>query len=138
MSCMFEAQYKTCSRCKIDKSLDCFSVKKNSKLQSHCKSCQCEYGKSHYERNKLSYLERNKRYEADIKEKIDALKSVPCADCKQVFPPICMDFDHVIGEKIDNVSQLMSSNSLKKILTEIEKCEVVCACCHRIRTQDRK
>lgn len=135
---MFEVSTKQCSRCKEVKSVTDFSVRPNSRLQPHCKKCQREYGKLHYERNKSTYLERNKRYEAEIKEKIDALKSVPCADCNKIFPPICMDFDHISGDKIDNVSQLMNSNSLKKILAEIEKCEVVCACCHRIRTKDRK
>lgn len=134
---MFEVTTKQCSKCKELKSIEEFSIRKNTRLQPHCKKCQCEYGKIHYEKNKITYLERNKRYEADIRIKIDNLKSVPCADCKLIFPPVCMDFDHISGEKIGNVSQLVFSNSLKKILAEIEKCEVVCACCHRIRTKNR-
>lgn len=134
---MFEVTTKQCSKCKEVKSIEEFSIRKNNRLQPHCKKCQCEYGKVHYERNKTIYLERNKRYEKDIRAQIDNLKSVPCADCKQIFPPICMDFDHISGEKSGNVSQLVFSNSLKKILAEIEKCEVVCACCHRIRTKSR-
>jgi hypothetical protein len=30
---------------------------------------------------------------------IDSLKDVPCADCGGKFPPECMDFHHVHGEK---------------------------------------
>ena len=133
---MFE-EIKTCSKCKQDKPVSEFPFKQAPKLQSYCKACQSLYGKSHYERNKSTYFERNKRYQAEIKSQIDLLKEVPCADCRQIFPSICMDFDHIYGDKINDVSQLRYSNSLKKILQEIEKCEVVCACCHRIRTSNR-
>lgn len=64
-------------------------------------------------------------------------KSVPCADCKRKFPPVCMDFDHRENEvKLFNISS--SCHRAKNfILAEIAKCDVVCACCHRIRTERR-
>ncbi|MDP4236659.1 MAG: thiamine pyrophosphate-dependent dehydrogenase E1 component subunit alpha, partial [Bacteroidota bacterium] len=34
------------------------------------------------------------------------LKTKPCLDCGNSFPPECMDFDHVRGEKYGNVSHL--------------------------------
>jgi hypothetical protein len=43
-----------------------------------------------------------------------------------------MDFDHVTGIKIRNVSAMLSSESA--MMTEIAKCELVCGNCHRIRT----
>lgn len=59
----------------------------------------------------------------------------PCADCGNKFPAICMDFDHQ-RDKIEEVSQMVGSGVKWDIIqTEIDKCEVVCACCHRIRTQ---
>jgi len=67
-----------------------------------------------------------------------AAKSRPCIDCGHSFPPECMDFDHVRGEKIMPVSRLSKDwRSLKLLLEEIEKCDVVCANCHRIRTTSR-
>ena len=39
------------------------------------------------------------------------------------------------GEKVQNISQCQSMEAL---LTEIEKCDVVCAICHRIRTWNRR
>jgi hypothetical protein len=59
-------------------------------------------------------------------------------DCGQTFPPYVMDFDHVRGEKKYNVGLMASSGySLKMIAAEIQKCDLVCANCHRIRTHQR-
>lgn len=70
-------------------------------------------------------------------EYLNELKKQPCTDCKQFFEPICMDFDHVRGEKKFNISQ---GKSYKKevIMEELTKCELVCANCHRFRTQFTK
>lgn len=67
-------------------------------------------------------------------------KANPCADCGGVFPPECMDFDHLSGEKkkADVCYLLWSSSSVKLLVDEMKKCEVVCANCHRIRTKNRR
>ena len=64
-------------------------------------------------------------------------KNRPCMDCGKQFPPCAMDFDHVRGSKKRAVCQMSHFNPVL-ILAEIEKCEVVCANCHRIRTSERK
>lgn len=64
-------------------------------------------------------------------------KSKPCLDCSHSFHPACMDFDHVRGQKIGEVSQLARRFGLERLSGEIRKCDLVCACCHRIRTQGR-
>ena len=68
---------------------------------------------------------------------IDALKSAPCIDCGGTFPPECMDFDHVRGRKYLTIGQLMH-RSMKLLLKELKKCELVCANCHRTRTKKRR
>ena len=57
----------------------------------------------------------------------------PCVDCGIVYPHMCMDFHHVRGHKIYNVSQMVSGQSKATIRKEAAKCELVCANCHRIR-----
>ena len=57
-------------------------------------------------------------------------------DCGQCFPPCAMDFDHVRGEKVGNVGG-MALASWAKLQAEIAKCEIVCANCHRQRTNKR-
>lgn len=64
------------------------------------------------------------------------LKSQPCKDCGHTFPPEAMDLDHVRGEK----KFLLSTwrwHSLEELQAEADKGDVVCACCHRIRTEKR-
>lgn len=48
-----------------------------------------------------------------------------------------MDFDHVRGEKAFSIA-VRYVHSLDKLFAEIEKCDIVCANCHRIRTQARR
>ena len=65
---------------------------------------------------------------------INKLKGRPCMDCKKIFPPYVMDFDHRDkSTKRFNVA-LMLRQGWDKIKEEIDKCDIVCANCHRIRT----
>jgi hypothetical protein len=69
---------------------------------------------------------------------VNDLKANPCTDCGGTFPVICMDFDHIRGEKLIDVSRmLLTDYPLDRILAEIELCELVCANCHRIRSWER-
>lgn len=70
-------------------------------------------------------------------EIIRRAKAVPCADCNRLFPAVCMDFDHRESSlKAHNIGGLKSRRQ-DILLAEIAKCDVVCACCHRLRTQNR-
>jgi hypothetical protein len=82
-------------------------------------------------------LAYQKQRQAERQEFINSFKNKPCTDCGKTFPNFCMDFDHVKGEKLDNLSSMKSNRTLERIQAEIEKCELVCAICHRIRTQSR-
>lgn len=63
-------------------------------------------------------------------------KNKPCYDCGGRFPPECMDFDHVRGEKSFSVGT-GRTRSQEALTLEIAKCDIVCANCHRIRTKVR-
>lgn len=98
----------------------------------------------HYQKNKEIYKQKskknNRRKSSILKEYLNWLKSVPCADCGREWMPHAMDFDHVKGEKRFNLSAIAQGNKTWDeglIQEEIEKCEVVCACCHRIRSYNR-
>jgi hypothetical protein len=92
--------------------------------------------RDYYIRNKDRLLKLGRDRRMANKAFIDEKKASPCADCGKTFPPVCMDFDHVRGEKINDISQ-MTSNRIDLIREEIDKTEVVCACCHRTRTSKR-
>lgn len=115
-----------------------------------------EYAAQYYQANKERIAARTAAYHAanpEIKRQsyerkyakrkderramLDALKNVPCMDCGGRFPPVAMDFDHVRGVKLFDVSQNWSLPK-ERVMEEIAKCEVVCANCHRIRTELRR
>ena len=92
---------------------------------------------TYYQREKSRYYKWAEKRRRRNKAFIDALKSEPCADCKNVFPTCVMDLDHREG-KVLPVSVLVGSGySLEKIKAEAAKCDVVCANCHRLRTEAR-
>ena len=68
---------------------------------------------------------------------IEAAKCKPCMDCGREYPHYVLDFDHVRGDKRRAVSK-MKYCSVRLLLEEIAKCDVVCANCHRERTFKRK
>jgi hypothetical protein len=61
----------------------------------------------------------------------------PCVDCGEK-DPVVLDFDHVRGIKVNNVSHMVLNGvSLEKLKTEMDKCEIRCANCHRRKTRMR-
>jgi hypothetical protein len=57
-----------------------------------------------------------------------------CLDCGNIFPQCCYDFDHRIPlEKSFTISGKMGK-PLSELMIESDKCDLVCANCHRIRT----
>ena len=100
------------------------------------------YAVAHYKANKEVYIDRAK--ETSKKQRLvkkaflrDYLRASSCMDCG-IGDIVVLDFDHVRGEKIANVTTLVSNNaSWQVIKDEIDKCDVVCANCHRRRTSTR-
>jgi hypothetical protein len=132
-------QQKTCSGCRITKPISEFNFKNRAAgvRHSYCRECGKKITRSHYKRNKRAYLDRNTRARIRHRELIRRVKARPCAGCGVQYPYYVMDFDHRNGK--DKVFGLNAVDrmTLPGILREIEKCDVVCANCHRERTQRR-
>ncbi len=114
---------KQCAKCKRTKKAALFSKEPAKKygLSSYCRVCLKEYMRAR----------RNVQ-----KTKVDEIKGVPCADCGGSFPTECMDFDHVRGKKLYNISQMYALYKPWAVLKkEIDKCDIVCSNCHRIRSR---
>lgn len=93
-----------------------------------------------YYKNKDKIHQYKKRTRQLKIEYVRKLKEAPCKDCGIKYPHYVMDFDHVLsGSKKGSVNRLVGERvgwlTLKQ---EIEKCEIVCANCHRIRTYHRR
>lgn len=104
-----------CMKCKKVYSLD----NKDKGKAYNCKSCE---------------KERQKNQRSNGRQFIyDYLKDNECVDCGETNP-IVLEFDHRNPDtKEYNVSN-MTTRKIEVIQTEIDKCDVVCANCHRIRT----
>lgn len=78
------------------------------------------------------YRQRAKAYVIDVKS------TNPCKDCGIHWPFYVLQFDHVRGQKSFDLWRAGDSVcSIKRIQEEIDKCDVVCANCHFIRTYKR-
>ena len=133
---------KICIKCNEEKPLDDFSFKNKTKniRSSCCKACHKKYAKQHYKKNKKTYVARArksiKEYKARNRELIiEYLLKNPCIVCGEK-DIIVLDFDHRNPkEKSHNVSMMINSgHSWETIQQEIEKCDVLCANCHRRKT----
>lgn len=60
-----------------------------------------------------------------------------CTDCGYDKHPAALEFDHRDGGEKDFILARCSSYGWDRIREEVDKCEVVCANCHRIRTVER-
>lgn len=105
-----------------------------------CRDCQILAQKKHYNANRLIEIkkrrDRSERIKREHYEYLISIKSVPCIDCRLSFPHYVMEFDHVGGSKVNNVSNMLGG-SFEKLLLEIAKCEIVCSNCHKGRTWRR-
>lgn len=90
--------------------------------------------------SKADAAANNKKYrEANMQRLYLYLIQHPCTDCGETNPEV-LEFDHLPGfEKRFEIGRAVtaSTRSWTLILTEIAKCEVVCANCHRKRSNRR-
>lgn len=99
-----------------------------------------EAQKRYYSKNLKKYILKNSKRRLVLLSFVNSLKDRPCLDCGSYFPPYVMDFDHRdAGLKVNNIARFIREGVSKaKILAEIEKCDLVCSNCHRVRTYNRK
>lgn len=105
-------------------------------LSKRMKDNKFAEGHSHQAWNKRfkDGKEQGRSYYQRRRDWVDGLKKVPCKDCGLNFPPECMDFDHVRGIKEFEIHKNIMTN-IERLLKEMEKCDIICSNCHRIRTR---
>lgn len=89
------------------------------------------------QKNKMKIKKAMSNYLLKRKAFIAQVKNKPCMDCGGWYEPVQMDFDHRPNEKkLFTISQRYCWK-LSYIYKEIQKCDLVCANCHRLRTAKR-
>ena len=105
-----------------------------AKTREQARLSRKQFYATHPDYVKQQVAERKRQLRLMVQE----AKAVPCADCGVQYPYCAMQFDHVRGTKDFDVSRGPARGfSIKRIQAEIEKCDVVCANCHAIRTHER-
>ena len=138
---------KKCYKCKKNVPVTDFNKNKARKdsLQTECITCQRQTSKQYYSSNKkrcIEVISINKRRRAleNYIEIITKYLNVPCTDCKMVYHPASMVFDHKVGS-VKNIYRNQGVNYLirdgyskKSVKEEIDKCDVRCQNCHYLKT----
>ena len=75
---------------------------------------------------------------ADRRTYLIELKGGKCVDCGYNEHPAAFEFDHLKDKAYAISNMLNNCYKWETILQEVEKCELVCANCHRVRTHNRR
>lgn len=132
---------KVCTRCKQEKNIEEFKFRYKAEgiRQPSCNVCSRKGNKKHYDNNRDQYLNRAKNRKKVLsvenrQKRLDYLKEHPCVVCGEA-DPVVLEFDHIDRKtKRDNIAQMITQREWPVILAEIEKCQVMCANCHRRKT----
>lgn len=137
---MADEDLRRCRRCQQELPLSSFARKRDGH-QAWCRACKKEYDAAWYQANRAK---RRAKVRADRYAHgawMDSLKEgKPCADCGRSYPPYVMEWDHLPGAEKELVlaDTRRAAHAKERILAELEKCELVCANCHRERTFGRR
>ncbi len=131
-----------CSHCSEHKAPTAFAWRNRESGQRapFCRACQAEYNRRHYLANKELYIARamesKKRIRTErTKRLLEYFRDHPCVDCGET-DPVVLEFDH-LRDKEFTIGAVLYYRTWEALCAEIEKCEVVCANCHRRRTSTR-
>ena len=132
------AETRICADCDVE-------YEHYGQRQRRCKKCRRIYDNNWYakqtdeKRKKIIKRKRNRRRRNVAFVQFYKAR-YGCIDCGYRDSVQALEFDHLPGtNKKKAISNLCSNGaSLKTIFEEIQKCELVCANCHRIRTFNRQ
>lgn len=132
---------KTCPRCIQSLPATSFNWRiAGKKLAPYCKTCSRKYIKKHYDNNRNYYIKKAKKRNKMVLDK--ALRYIaiflsnhPCVDCGEK-DILVLEFDHRDRlAKVEDISQIVRRGlTFKCLVSEISKCDVRCANCHRRKT----
>lgn len=131
---------KQCIKCSENKEEIDFSIG-HKKRSNVCYPCKRKYNVCYYATHRKKTKERiykgvKQRRQLNIIKKRQYLQEHPCVSCGE-NNHIVLEFDH-LRDKYKNIGDMIGSYSWLNIKKEIDKCQVLCANCHRIVTHERR
>ncbi len=106
----------------------------------HCDQAENHYGGCRTASATKAFKDRNAEYNrgraGTRQELVNAYKTERgCLICGFNEDPVALDLDHLSPEeKVAGVSRLLRYASWEAVLAELEKCQVLCSNCHRVKT----
>ena len=125
---------KPCRKCRQTKPLDDFAPGQRAKPRGMCRECMNKSQRSRYARAKARGVPSDSAKK--VVRLIAAAKAKRCTDCKRCYPSYVMELDPPPGETTIVFSKAVSY-SPERVTAEIEKCDVVCLNCLRVRRYKR-
>lgn len=127
---------KFCSGCLQNLPLSDFGINK-SKIdgkQTQCKQCRNKYAKQHYRSHRRYYYDKSADRREQLRQQLEEYKrQLACEKCGYNEYMCALDFHHIDDTKEINISDVCRHGwSFQRLLTEIQKCQVLCANCHRV------
>ncbi|HKS69046.1 MAG TPA: hypothetical protein VJQ45_01400 [Ktedonobacterales bacterium] len=135
---------KVCTKCGPPaQPIENFAIRSRAKgtRQYVCRNCQNEYVRQHYQTHRAKYIEKARLRNAGVSRTttafvVEYLRHHPCVDCGE-SDIVVLEFDHLRDKFLEVSALCVGGYSLEAVKREIDKCEVVCANCHRRRTAKR-
>ena len=128
-----------CSRCHEWKLASEFHNSSDGEY-TYCRDCRNAYDRAYYAAGGKVPRAKRRRAAIDVElQWMNSLKAgIACADCGGTVPLFVMHWDHLPEfEKIDDIGSMVGRRSREVILSELDKCQLVCANCHVMRTVQR-
>ena len=108
-----------CSRCGQDKpTADFYFRRTENRHHPYCRPCHNEYTQERFKRRK---------------EQAIAYLGGRCADCGGAFHPSVFEFHHRDPSRKDLTGNQIKRSAWPRVRSELDKCDLLCANCHRIR-----
>lgn len=136
---------KTCTKCKTSKPEELFRIsnERTGLRAAYCKECQRKVSRSHYAANRERHKSRvikNRIERANLNRKLylELKGELKCNRCPENHIAV-LDFHHKDPKQKDQmISSMLYDWTFDAILKEIDKCEVLCANCHRKHHYEEK
>jgi hypothetical protein len=128
---------RICSTCKIEKPIEEFvkNKYKSSGFSWYCKLCKSaidkEYYKTHIKRQEQTKIRRDKVRKFNKTIIKSYLQFHNCVMCNNTDIRV-LEFHHRNPKEKEYCISMMLTHNSDNLLRELNKCDIVCANCHRI------